>query len=207
MSHSFNFSFCLNLGLVSDFLLRKLFLGIGKMDVQFQCRLFRLVQALIFVVLVGFLGPFFVPFLCCLVVLVGFFIVVFHTLVGVSVIMVLLLDDVKLFLMFFWVSFYSESFARRIPTWRLPEGGRIADFIVDRGLVRGGPSALSAALGGASDCLASGSGGDVKRVRLCRKFQHALLDRVFRGSRLGLGFSKGLRIHYVLILVFLVLSF
>ena len=36
-------------------------------------------------------------------------------------------------------------------------------------LVRGGSSALSAALGGAGVCLASGSGGGVKRVRLYRK--------------------------------------
>ena len=36
-------------------------------------------------------------------------------------------------------------------------------------LVRGFPGALSGALGGAGVCLASGSGGGVKRVRLYRK--------------------------------------
>ena len=198
VSHSLNYLFCMSFGLVSGFLLRKLFLGFGELDVQFQCRLFRLVQALIFGVLVGFLEPFFVPFLCCLVVLVGFFlgvlvltIVVFGTLVGISVVMVLLLRHVKLLLLIFWMSFlflfgypsasgadllagtlalryYSESFARRVPTWCLPGGGSIASFLAGN-LLQSGPSALSAALGGASVCLASGSGGGVKRVRLYRK--------------------------------------
>ena len=113
VSHLLNYSFCMSFGLVSVFLLRKLFLSIGELDVQFQCRLFRLVQALIFGVLVGFFGPFFVPFLCCLVVLVGFFlgvlvliIVAFGTLVGISVVMVLLLGHVKLLLFRFWMSFF-----------------------------------------------------------------------------------------------------
>ena len=70
VSHLLNYLFCMSFGLVSGFLLRKLFLGIGELDVQFQCRLFRLFQALIFGVLVGFLELFFVPFLFCLVVLV-----------------------------------------------------------------------------------------------------------------------------------------
>ena len=64
--------------------------------------------------------------------------------------------------------YYSESFARRIPTWCLPGGGSIASFLAGN-LLQSGPSALSAALGGASVCLASGSGGGVKRVRLNRK--------------------------------------
>ena len=67
------------------------------------------------------------------------------------------------------LKYYSESFARRVPTWRLPGGGSIASFLASGELVRGGPSALSAALGGASVCLASGSGGGVKSVRLYRK--------------------------------------
>ena len=50
--------------------------------------------------------------------------------------------------------YYSESFARRIPTWRLPVGGSIASFLASGELVQGGPSALSAALGGAGVCLA-----------------------------------------------------
>ena len=64
---------------------------------------------------------------------------------------------------------YSESFARRIPTWRLPESGNVASFLASGKLVRGGPGALSAALGCAGVCLARGSGGGVKRVRLYRK--------------------------------------
>ena len=42
-------------------------------------------------------------------------------------------------------------------------------FFASGELVWGGLSALSAALGGAGVCLASGSGGGVKRVRLYRK--------------------------------------
>ena len=41
--------------------------------------------------------------------------------------------------------YYSESFARRIPTWRLPENGNVASFLASGELVRGGPSALFAA--------------------------------------------------------------
>ena len=92
--------------------LRELFLNIGELDVQLQCRLFLLVQALIFGVLVGFLGPFFVPFLCCLVVLEGLFlgvlgliIVAFGTLVGISVVMVFRPGHVRLLLFGFWMSF------------------------------------------------------------------------------------------------------
>ena len=65
--------------------------------------------------------------------------------------------------------FFSESFARRIHTWRLPEGGNVPSFLASRGLVWGGPSALSSALGGAGVYLGSGSGGGAKRVRLYRK--------------------------------------
>ena len=61
------------------------------------------------------------------------------------------------------------NFARKVPTWRLPERSNVASFLASGELVRGGPSALSAALGGAGVCLASGSGGGVKRVRLYRK--------------------------------------
>ena len=48
--------------------------GIGGLDAQFRCRLFRLVQALIFGVRVGFWEPFFFFALCvlCLVELAGF---------------------------------------------------------------------------------------------------------------------------------------
>ena len=56
---------------MKDFVLRMPSLGIGGLDVQFQCRLFRLVQALIFGAPVGFWEPSFVLYVCCLVVLVG----------------------------------------------------------------------------------------------------------------------------------------
>ena len=65
--------------------------------------------------------------------------------------------------------YFSESFARKVPTWRLPVRGSIASFLASGRLVRGGPCALSAALGGAGVRLASESGGGVKRVRLFRK--------------------------------------
>ena len=44
--------------------------------------------------------------------------------------------------------YFSDNFARKIPTWRLPENGSVASFLASGELVRGGPSALSAALGG-----------------------------------------------------------
>ena len=65
--------------------------------------------------------------------------------------------------------YFSENFARKIPTWRLPGDGSVDGFLASGGLVRGGSGALSAALGGAGFCLDSGSGGGVKRVRLYRK--------------------------------------
>ena len=68
--------------------------------------------------------------------------------------------------------YYSESFARRVPTWRLPGDGSISNFLTSGELVQSGPSALSAALGGANVCLVSGSGGGVKRD------QHTLLEEV-----------------------------
>ena len=65
--------------------------------------------------------------------------------------------------------YFSDNFARKIPTWCLPGDGSVACFLASGGLVLGGPSALSAALGGAGVCLGSDSGGGVKRVRLYRK--------------------------------------
>ena len=107
--------------------------------------------------------------------------------------------------------FFSESFARRIPTWRLPEGGNVPSFLASRGLVWGGPSALSSALGGAGVYLGSGSGGGVKRVRLYRKTPAHLArqgvpgvqsrPRVWKRLRVSLGSdssfpgAKFLRVH------------
>ena len=48
---------CTSFGLVRDFLWKKLTLVIFVQGAQSQCRLFHLVQALIFGVLVGFLVP------------------------------------------------------------------------------------------------------------------------------------------------------
>ena len=46
-------NFCMSYGLVRDWSLRRPFPGIADLDAQFQCRLFRLVQALIFGVRAG----------------------------------------------------------------------------------------------------------------------------------------------------------
>ena len=108
-------SFCMSSGLVNDFVLKVLFLGIGGLDVQFQCRLFLLVKALIFGVPVGFCEPSFVHYVCCLVALVGFSLgilglvmVVFGTLVGKSAVMVLRPGHVRLLLFGFWMNFSSS---------------------------------------------------------------------------------------------------
>ena len=159
--------------------------------------------------------------------------VAFDTLVGKSAVMVLRPGHVRLLLFGFWIllvlfgypaasgadllartlplRYYSESFARRIPTWRLPENGNVASFRASGDLVRGGPSALSAALGCAGVCLARGSGGGVKRVRLYRKTPAHLArqgisgvqvrPRVWKrlrdpqGSASGLPGAKFLRVH------------
>ena len=111
--HLLNCSFCMNCGLVRDFVLRMPFLGVGGLDVQFQCRLFLLVQALIFGAPVGFLEPSFVLCVCCLMVLVGssleilgLIMVAFDTLGGRSAV-ILRLGHVKLLLFVFWMSFLS----------------------------------------------------------------------------------------------------
>ena len=105
-------SFFMSSGLVSGFALRLLFLNLVGLGVQFQCRLFLLVQALIFGVLVRFWVLFFGPYFCCLAALVGFslgalglIIADFGTLVGVRVVMVLRLGLVRLLLLGFWMSF------------------------------------------------------------------------------------------------------
>ena len=89
--------------------------------------------------------------------------------------------------------YYSESFVRRIPTWRLPERGSIAGFLASGELVRGGPCALSAALGGAGVCLARGSGGGVIRVRLHRKTPAHLARQCISGVQVRPRVWKRLR--------------
>ena len=64
-------SFYMNSRLVKGLSWRRPFSGIFGLDAQFQCRLFRLVQALIFGVRVDFLGHFFVLCVLCLVELAG----------------------------------------------------------------------------------------------------------------------------------------
>ena len=95
----------------------------------------------------------------------------------------------------------SRTFARKVPTWRLPVYGSVASFLASGELVRGGPSALSAALGGACVGLASGSGGGVRRVRLYRKTPAHLArqgsgvqfrSRVWKRLRDPLGSDPGL---------------
>ena len=90
-------------------------------------------------------------------------------------------------------------------------GGSIANFLASGELVQSGPSALSVALGAASVCLASGSGGGAKRVRLYRKTPAHLArqgvpgvqsrPRVWKRLRVSLGSdssfpgAKFLRVH------------
>ena len=103
--------------------------------------------------------------------------------------------------------YYFESFARRIPTWRLPVRGSIASFLASGRLVRGGPNALSAALGGAGVCLAGGSVGNVKRVRLYRKTSTPCWTGYFGGPGSSQGLEETQGVLRVLILGFLVPSF
>ena len=158
----------------------------------------------------------------------GLIIADFGTLVGISVVMVLRLGLVRLLLFGFWMNF-SFSLVTVLPlvlTYLLGPFllgitlrvllvrsllGACLRGVASGELVRGGPSALSAALGGAGVCLASGSGGGVKRVRLYRKTPAHLArqgisgvqvrPRVWKrlrdplGSDSGLPGVKFLRVH------------
>ena len=95
----------------------------------------------------------------------------------------------------------SGNFASKVPTWRLLVVGSVASFLASGELIRGGPSALSAALGSACVGLASGSDGGVKRVRLYRKTPTHLArqgsgvqfrSRVWKRLRDPLGSDPGL---------------
>ena len=90
--------------------------------------------------------------------------------------------------------FFSESFACRIPTWRLPEGGHVASFLASWGLVWGGHNALYSALGRAGVYLGSGSGGGAKRVRLYRKTPAHLARHCVPGVRVRPRIWKRLRV-------------
>ena len=70
-----NFLFFMSFGLVRGFSLKRLFFGVRGLVAQFQCRLFLLVQALIFDDLVIFLVLCCVRYVFCLVVWAGFFLV------------------------------------------------------------------------------------------------------------------------------------
>ena len=235
--HLLKCSFCMSCGLVKDFVLRVLFLGIGGLDVQFQCRLFLLVQALIFGAPVGFLEPSFVHCVCCLVVLVGFslgilglIMVAFDTLVGKSAVMVLRPGHVRLLLFGFWMSFSFFS-GIQLPLVLICLQGPCLLGITLRVLLVG--SLLGACLRVAMLLVFLPLGNwfvvvlvlcllrwvvlvfawlevlveALKESDYTEKHQHTLLDRVFRGSRFVPGFGRDLGIHRVLILVFLVLSF
>ena len=107
--------------------------------------------------------------------------------------------------------FFAESFACRIPTWRLPRSGRVPSLVASWGPVRGGHGALSSALGRAGVYPGGGSGGGAKRVRLHRKTPAHLArqgvlgvqfrPRIWKRLRVSLGSdssfpgAKFLRVH------------
>ena len=86
----------------------------------------------------------------------------------------------------------SDNFACKVPTWRLPVVGSVTGFLTSGELNQGGPSALSAPLGGACVRLACRSVGGVKRVRLYRKTP-AHLARQGSGVQVRPGVWKRLR--------------
>ena len=65
VSPMWSYSFCMSFGLVKGWNWKRLFLDTAGLVAQFQCRLFLLVQALIFGVLVGILGLCFEVFGTC----------------------------------------------------------------------------------------------------------------------------------------------
>ena len=96
--------------------------------------------------------------------------VVFGTLVGKSAVMVLRPGHVRLLLFGFLdellilfgysaasgadllagtllLRYYSESFARKIPTWRFPKNGSVASFLASGELVRGGSQCFVCCVG------------------------------------------------------------
>ena len=181
--------------------------------------------------------PFFGLCVCCLAALVGFYlgalgliIADFGTLAGVSVVMVLRLGLVRLLLLGFWMSF-SFSLVIMLPlvlTFLL--GPFLLGISLRVLLVR---SLLGACLKWVMLLSFLPLGGlfgvvlvpcllrwvvlvfgwlvvlveALKESDYTEKHQHTWQDRVFLGSRFVPGFGRGFGIHWVLILVFLVLSF
>ena len=103
--------------------------------------------------------------------------------------------------------YYSESFARRVPTWRLPGGGSVAKFLASGELIQSVlvPCLLRWVVRVIALLVVLVEA--LKESGYTGKHQHTLLDRVFLGSKFVPGFGRDLGIHWVLILVFLVLSF
>ena len=88
-------------------------------------------------------------------------------------------------------------FACRIPTWRLPVNGHVADLVTEEGgevgIVRvdhSAPAGPPGFDGGGGIDWVSGPGGGVKRVRLNRKIQHTSQDTVPWGFSLGHVFGR-----------------
>ena len=151
------------------FSLRRLSLVVGGLIAQFQCRLFLLVQALIFGDLVSFLVQCCVRYVLCLVALAGFFLVLlvptivgYGTLVGLSLVMVTLPDlretsdirflDELLFLFGYppgsgsallrgtlFVRYCTSRFAHKVPALGLPFPCGVV-LLVGGLLVRSDPS-------------------------------------------------------------------
>ena len=174
-------------GQVRGLFWRKLFTGFGDLGAQRQCRLFRLVQALIFGDAAGSLGPFSGGFVLCVVVSVGLCLAILvpittgiGTLVGRSAVMDLLPGGEnrppkcsrKGCCFFFGTllgRYCGGSFASRIPTWRLPDG-HAADLVAEGSeeasivLVEpGAPADMPCFNGGGGVNWMSGPGGGVKK--------------------------------------------
>ena len=175
--------------------------------------------------------------LCCLVVLVGFFlgvlvltIVVFGTLVGISVVMVLLLGHVKLLLLIFWMSFlfflgillplvlvclqvlYLLGIALRVLLVGFLLGACQGVEVLQIFLLLGicfrvvlVPCLLRWVVRVFAWLVVLVEA--LKESGYRGKHQHTLLDRVFRGSKFVPGLGRDLGILWILILVFLVQVF
>ena len=184
-----------------------------------------------------FFGLVFVPFLYCLVVLVGFFlggwvliIVAFATLVGKNVIMDLLLGPVRLLLFGFWMSFlfflgihlalvlvcllglYLLGFSLRVLLVGSPLGVCLRVVMLLVSLLLGDWSGVVIMLCPLRWVVLVFTWVVVleealKESDYTGKHQHTLLDRVFRGFGFVPGFGRDFGFLWALILVFLVPRF